>query len=215
MTGNDVEKAFVTITPDYNSKGKFKIIQPAGAYFFKVTPANGVFNGKPVTLTIETLPDKIDVARRHTSAFAVKMADGWSRPISVEVDSRANPELLAKAREKVIKGTVSKEKKTIILTVDVPEEGYYWLFVKSSGSRHNINAEINGKKEKTQRMVHTPNYCKNPWSALSSTIYQGIPHRPTLLKAGKNIIKLRGKCSLSAFAVTKDADALRLAPDDL
>jgi hypothetical protein len=35
------------------------------------------------------------------------------------------------------------------------------------------------------------------------------------LKKGTNVIKAKGDVVITAFAVTQDADALRLAPDDL
>jgi hypothetical protein len=143
------------------------------------------------------------------------MCDGWSRPVSVEVDSRSNAELLAKARAKVIMGKVTCKNKVNTMTVDVPADGYYWLFVKSRGRRSNMNSTINGVAEKFRRMVHVPRHNKNPWCSYSTSVYTGIPNRPVKLKKGTNVIKAKGDVVITAFAVTQDADALRLAPDDL
>ena len=215
MTSNETEQAVVTITPDKNCRGKFRIVKPAGAYFFSVTPASGTFNGKPVQLIIKSEPGKITEARRNTSAFAVRMCDGWSRPVSVEVDSRANAELLAKARSKVIMGKVTRKNKVNTMTVDVPAEGYYWLFIKTKGAKGHMHSTINGVAEKNKRMVHLPRRSKNPWCCYSTTVYQGVANRPVKLKQGTNVIQAKGDTVITAFAVTQDADALRLAPDDL
>ncbi|MBQ7395154.1 MAG: right-handed parallel beta-helix repeat-containing protein [Lentisphaeria bacterium] len=215
MSSDKVEQAVVTLTPAKGCKGKFRIIQPRGADFFSVTPSSGTFDGKPVKLVVRTVPGKIKAARRNTSAFAVKMCDGWSRPVSVEVDSRANAELLAKARKGVIRGSVTGSGKVQTLTVNVPKAGYYWLFVKCPGKRAYVTTQINGGKPE-KRMVHCPRYNKNPWCVFSTTIYQGVPNRPVKLKAGKNTVMVKSDITrITDFAVTANADDLRLAPDDL
>ena len=214
MTSDETDQAVVTITPDKNCRGKFRIVKPAGAYFFSVTPSEGNFDGKPVKLTVKSEPQKIKEARRNTSAFAVRMCDGWSRPVSVEVDSRKHAQLHAKARSKVIMGKVTRKKNLCTMTVEVPADGYYWLFVKAP-VRQSITSTINGVREENTRLIHAPRYNKNPWSSYSTTIYQGKPNRPVKLKKGVNVIEAKGGSVITAFAVTQDADALRLAPDDL
>ncbi len=215
MMNDETEQAVVTITPDKNCRGKFRIVKPKGAYFFTVTPAEGKFDGKPVQLVVKSLPGKISTARRHTSAFSVRMCDGWSRPVSVEVDSRSNAKLLAQARESVIHGKVTRKKGVNTITVEVPEDGYYWLFAKYRGAKNHIASTINGVAEKNKRMLHRPAGCKYPWCSYSTTVYQGVPNRPVKLKKGLNTIVARGETIITAFAATKDADSLRLAPDDL
>ena len=50
----------------------------------------------------------------------------------------------------------------------------------------------------------------------STTIYQGVPNRPVKLKAGKNSVMVKSDITrITDFAVTANADDLRLAPDDL
>ena len=215
MESGKTEQAVVTITPDKNCRGNFRIVKPRGAYFFSVTPAEGKFDGKPVKLVVKSLPGRIKTARRHTSAFAVRMCDGWSRPVSVEVDSRANAKLLAQARKNVIMGKVTNKKGINTMTVDVPEDGYYWLFAKISGPKSSFVSTINGVKEKANRMFHAPSYNKNPWCSYSAYVYQGTPNRPVKLKKGVNTITAECPTIITAFAATKDADSLRLAPDDL
>ena len=149
------------------------------------------------------------------SAFTIKTCDGWSRPVSVEVDSRANAGLLAKARKNVITGSVEKKGKNQILTIDVPKEGHYWLIVKTSGRREYFMTQINDEKPE-KRMVHAPRYNKNPWCALSTTIYQGKPNRPVKLPAGKTIVTIKQtEPAITAFGIAENADDFRLAPDDL
>ena len=99
-------------------------------------------------------------------------------------------------------------------TVEVPESDYYWMFVKSIGREYVMTRLNGGKPEK--RMVHYPRYNKNPWCVYSTTVYQGKANRPVKLKAGKNeLVVLADSFKITDFAVTKNADDLRLAPDDL
>ena len=215
MADDSVEEAIVTVTPVKGCNKSFKIIQPAGADFFTVTPKEGKFDGKPVKLTVRTAPKNIKAARRNTSAFAIKTCDGWSRPVSVEVDSRINKTLLAKARKNIFTGTVVKKGKNQILTVNVPKDGYYWLIVKTFGKREFFMSQINNQKPE-KRMVHFPHYNKNPWCTLSDTVYQGKPCRPVKLSAGKTVVTIRqAEPEITAFAITQNADNYRLAPDDL
>lgn len=215
MLTDEVEQAVVTLTPNPGSKGTFKIIQPKGADFFSVTPSQGKLDGKPIQLTVSSLPGNIKAARRNTSAFAVKMSDGWSRPVSVEVDSRANPRLHAKSRKNIIKGSIERKGNFQILTVNAPKAGYYWMFVKTSGPREFFMATINNGPE-NKHMTHPPRNSKTPWCCLSYTVYQGKSNRPVKLKAGKNIIVVKKATPhMTDFAITRNADDLRLAPDDL
>ena len=215
MTSDESEQAVVTVTPDKNCRGKFRIIQPSGADFFTVTPKEGVFDGKPIQLVVKSAPENIKTARRNTSAFAVKMCDGWSRPVSVEVDSRANAKLLKAARKNIIKGKIECDGETQTLTVDVPKEGYYWLFVKTTGEKAYVQSSLNGAKNQ-KRMAHTPKYNKNPWCVFSTTVYQGVPNRPVKLSVGKNELKIFSTAfKVTDFAITRNADDFRLAPDDL
>lgn len=86
--------------------GSFEIYQPEGASFFKVTPNRGRFeSNKPVTLTVTSVPEKIKQARRNTSAFCIRTENGFSRPVSVMVDSRENKTLIAEMRKDVIYGS--------------------------------------------------------------------------------------------------------------
>ena len=215
MLNGETEQAVVTVTPKEDCRKSFKIIQPDGADFFSVTPGEGKFDGKPVQFIVRSVPSKIKTARRNTSAFVIKTCDGWSRPVSVEVDSRANPKLLEKARKNVIVGKVEKKGKNQLLTVDVPKEGHYWLIVKTFGRREYFMAQINNEKPE-KRMVHFPRYNKNPWCALSTTIYQGKPNRPVKLPAGKTVVTIKqAEPEITAFAIAENADDYRLAPDDL
>ena len=221
MINDETEQAVVTVTPKKGCKKAFRIIQPKGADFFTVTPSQGKFDGKPIQFIVKSNPAKIKAARRNTSAFAIKTCDGWSRPVSVEVDSRANAKLLAKARKNMIIGKTAKNGNTQTLTVDVPKDGYYWLVVKASGKRREyFMAKINDNAPE-KRMVHFPRYNNNPWCALSCTIYQGKPNKPLKLAAGKTVITITSTTpgaeapTITAFAITENADDFRLAPDDL
>ena len=221
MINDETEQAVVTVIPKKGCKKAFRIIQPKGADFFTVTPSQGKFDGKPIQFIVKSNPAKIKAARRNTSAFAIKTCDGWSRPVSVEVDSRANAKRLAAARKNMIIGKAVQNGDTQILTVDVPQDGYYWLVVKASGKRREyFMAKINDNAPE-KRMVHFPRYNKNPWCALSCTIYQGKPNRPVKLAAGKTVISVKPLKAdieipvITAFAITKNADDFRLAPDDL
>ncbi|MBR5162109.1 MAG: hypothetical protein IKW80_10810, partial [Thermoguttaceae bacterium] len=201
----------------------FQIVQPDAADFFTVTPQSGTLkSGQTTTLTVRVNPAGVKQARRYTSAFAIRTPSGFSRVVSVTVDSRENARLLAQARkDAVYASSISKNPDGgVALVFNVPADGEYWLFAKTgsqSGAWRYMS--LNGR-EKKNVISHGSKRTDQPWLNVSSPVYGGDgagPNRPIPLSKGKNTIILYGRHSSDSVPVLKaalaiDPDAFRLAP---
>ena len=137
----------VTLTasqPGFRSA--FRICRNAESRHFRVEPEQGTIEyGRPVTLTVTIDPEKIDTARLHSGAFLVRLPDGLSRPVSVYADSSRDPELLARTRSGVIYGEASSQTDgETTLTIDVPQEGEYYMFIRMPEPPWAISASVDG-----------------------------------------------------------------------
>ncbi|MBQ6614868.1 MAG: right-handed parallel beta-helix repeat-containing protein [Thermoguttaceae bacterium] len=206
---------------DYSDS--FQIVQPSAADFFTVTPQSGTLKSdQTTTLTVRVNPAAVKQARRYTSAFAIRTPSGYSRVVSVTVDSRENARLLAQARKDAIYASDVKVLPDggTKLTFDVPADGEYWLFAKTgSQSAAWRYMSVNGQ-EKKNVIPHGSKRTDQPWHNVSSPVYGGDgagPNRPIPLSKGKNTIILYGRQPSDAVPVLKaalaaDPDAFRLAP---
>lgn len=219
VTSATPESRKITVTPQPGFTGKFRIVKPFNAKCFKVEPESGTFaNGKAVELTISTIPSAVTKAQRFVTAFSIRLEDGLSRPVSVAVDSRKHPQLLKEARTGAIYGTVTKTDNASILTVNIPEDGDYWLFLreKAAGSSANINTSIDGGKTVRRMIIHPVN-SKYPWVILAARTFNGENNTPLKFTKGTHSIEISPAkgFDFSDFAVTKDPDTFRLAPEEL
>jgi hypothetical protein len=77
-----LSQTITAILPDGNSD--FTIQQNSAFDWFKVTPPHGTFQvGKPVTLTVTLADDAPNAPRRLKGCFTVKLANGYSRPVTL------------------------------------------------------------------------------------------------------------------------------------
>ncbi|MDO5581683.1 MAG: right-handed parallel beta-helix repeat-containing protein [Planctomycetia bacterium] len=222
MESEEAESAVITLLPeDEEYASDFRIVQPDGAFFFSVSPDQGrLEKGKPITLTVSVLPHKVRQARRNTSAFIIQTPDGYARPVSVAVDSRKHPRLLAEARKDALYGSVQKmEKGSTEIVFDVPKDGEYWFFVKTGGSNASWKWLSLDGGEKSRRISLRSRYTKDPWINVAEPVFSGEKfNRPFPLKKGKHIFTLssdsRSTVVIKNAALAADADAFRLAPDE-
>lgn len=218
--------ASVLVTADKNGKisgkavnaVKFRVIQPEGAVFFRVTPSSGTVEaGKSVRLTIEALPEKITQARLNSSAFLIRTADGFSRPVSVTVDSRPNAVLAVKDRGDAVYGKILPQKDgSAELEFDVPCDGSYWLF--AHGKHENCcwdSLNVDGG-EALPRIPLGAKAGDDIWRCAASSVYSGSANCPLPLTAGRHILRLNPRSGrilqLEETALSANPDAFRLNP---
>ncbi len=234
-SGDQADSKKVTVLIDGGDfSDDFSVLCPESAPFFKVTPNTGrLFSGKPVVLTVSSVPEKIDQARRNSSAFIIRTSKGYSRPVSVLVDSRENKNLIEKMRIGAVyaasiqenslpkKNSLTKAEKkqkehgakTASVVFDVPKEGEYWLFVKASGK---VRSLVLDNGEAIKRMPIGSHLTENAWYNIGSIVYSGDVNHPFKLTAGRHVFQLSTgtgeRCSVKAAALCEDPDAFRLCP---
>ncbi len=177
----------------------FRIVSPEASEHFRVSPAEGILEyGKPLILTVSSAPDRIRQARRNAGAFSVRLADGFSRPVSVETDSRRHPELRQKAHAGAIYGEVVKlpaEELELRFEVSVP--GAYFLFVRSAeNSSSRTRAALDGG-EPELRYLTTPLYTENPWRNVAEPMnkQRNLPYK---LAAGSHTFRISRQPGMKA-----------------
>ena len=204
----------VTLTasqPGFRSA--FRICRNAESRYFRVEPEQGTIEyGKPVTLTVTVEPEKIDTARLYSGAFLVRLPNGLSRPVSVYVDSSRDPELLARSRAGVIYGTVSpQENGETTLTIDVPQAGEYYMFVKMPEPPWVISGSIDGAEFRDFGLLRSRGNGPR-WISFGGCTYIGRPNRPTRFTAGRHTIRLRQLRKLRyqalGFALARNPEAM-------
>ena len=182
--------------------------------FFQVSPDRGTLAyGKPVKLTVSVKPEKITTARIHSGAFLIRLPNGLSRPVSVYADSTQNEALLRKDRANVIRGKVdSAGNGRVQLSVDVPRNGSYYMFLRSKKINHRIPVSIDGGEPARLILLGQPG-SREKWHVLGGFTYTGEPNRPILFPAGKHTIVLHNFPETpSGFALAKQPDELLAAP---
>ena len=207
--------ATVTLTvtdPAFGSE--FRIMSNEASRFFQVSPDRGTLAyGKPVKLTVSVKPEKITTARIHSGAFLIRLPNGLSRPVSVYADSTQNEALLRKDRANVIRGKVdSAGNGRVQLSVDVPRNGSYYMFLRSKKINHRIPVSIDGGEPARLILLGQPG-SREKWHVLGGFTYTGEPNRPILFPAGKHTIVLHNFPETpSGFALAKQPDELLAAP---
>ncbi len=215
----DLRPQQVTLTatkPGFRSA--FRICRNAESRYFRVEPEQGTIEyGTPVTLTVSIDPAEIDTARLHSGAFLVRLPDGFSRPVSVYADSTRNPELLARTRAGVIYGTVSPQVNgETTLTVDVPESGEYYMFLKMPEPPWAVSGSIDGAEFRDFGLLRSRGNGPR-WISFGGCTYRGRPNRPTGFSAGRHTIRLRQLRKLRyqafGFALSRDPEAMLFAAE--
>ena len=201
----------------------FQIVQPDAADFFTVTPQSGTLkSGQTTTLTVRVNPAVVKQARRYTSAFAIRTPSGFSRVVSVTVDSRENTRLLAQARKDAIYASKIRALPSggTALEFDVPADGEYWLFAKTGYQTPAWRYMSVNENENKNVIAHGSKRTDQPWHNVASPVFGGDgagPNRPIPLSKGKNTIILYGRQPSDRVLILKaalavDPDAFRLAP---
>ena len=201
----------------------FTIVQPEFADFFRVSPQSGTLkSGQTVRLTVQVDSEGVRQARRNTSAFAIRTASGFSRVVSVTVDSRENAKLLAEAREDAAFATEIQplDGGGTRIVFEIPKDGEYWFFAKSGANYGAWRfASLDGG-EKKRVIALGSKRTEKPWMSIASPVFGGDgggPNRPYQLSAGKHTLTLYGNrdsnlIPVTAAAATENPDAFRLAP---
>ncbi len=180
------KEATVTVTP--TRSGEFRVMHPRHTTHFTVSPAQGTFtSGKPVTFTVRSNLKGIEHARRNHGAFIVRMADGFSVPVSVTVDTQKHPVLLAKTRKAMLPGKVVKVSKTEYrMEFDIPADGKFYLFGESDpiGTRNILISRDDGEELKSS-------FHPFPFGCINTGHIFNQRNRPIPLKAGKHTFRVR------------------------
>lgn len=223
---DETQTSVVIQSENPNYAANFSIRQPESAPFFTVEPAAGrIEPGKPVTLTVRVNPNGVTQPRRNTCAFVIKTDDGFSRPVSVAVDSTRHPTLLARERAGAVYGTVTPEANgDATLTFDLPRAGAYWLFAQTGEGTYNNDAYTKGiwvarsidQGPNEESLTHTIRVRERAWCSVSSNVYSGRPNRPIHLCAGRHTIRLIAaegdRVNVTDAVMTENADGFRLSP---
>ncbi|MBE6425645.1 MAG: right-handed parallel beta-helix repeat-containing protein [Planctomycetaceae bacterium] len=194
----------------------FTIVQPEGANAFRVRPDSGTLQGNgSLKLTVEVRPENVRQARKNSSAFLIRTADGLSRPVSVTVDSREHAALLKKDRENAVYGVVRPVKDGAEVEFSVPRDGDYWLFVWGPKKRWK-RVRLDGQEPKESISLAPPGDGEL-WQNVAPRVFNGNANRPYSLKAGTHVFLLEAGAALefSNAALCEDPDAFRLAPKSL
>jgi len=128
-------------------KQTFRIEKTFEAEWLSVLPETGTVEpGKPLTLKVAPIPEKFTLARLNRTAFCIRFADGYSRPVAVCVDTTSNPALLRENRKNVIPGRDLRcEKGEARCTISVPEEGAFFLMIYGQPGEGDLTVSVDGK----------------------------------------------------------------------
>lgn len=192
----------------------FRIVQPEGANAFRVRPESGTIPGNAsLELEVEIRPENVQQARKNSSAFLIRTADGLSRPVSVTVDSRNHSELLKRDRKDVVYGVVRPVKNGAELEFSVSHDGDYWLFVRGPKTRWK-RVKLDGQDPQESISLAPPG-TGELWQNVASRVFNGKPNRPYALTAGTHVFLIEAGSALNFTdaALCEDPDAFRLAPE--
>ncbi len=202
----------LTVTVDDPAfKSEFQIFQNNCCKFFRVTPESGILAyGKPVKLTVSVNLAGIDSARTNSGAFLVRLPNGFSRPVSVYVDSTKEAKLLAMDRAGVIHGKIdSNSKAETVLSVEVPRDGLYYLFLRAT-EENKYQVRVDGG-EPTELLLRNGSP-QMAWRALS-TGHAAKRNCPYQFSAGKHTVVIQNFTGqIEGFAIAEKPEALLLAP---
>ena len=137
---------------------------------------------------------RADALRRQVTEQLHRMGehpDGLSRPVSVYVDSSRDPALLARTRSGVIYGEASSQTDgETTLTIDVPQEGEYYMFIRMPEPPWAISASVDGAEFREYGLLRSRGNGPR-WISFGGCTYRGQPNRPTRFTAGRHTIRLR------------------------
>ncbi len=203
----------VTVTvDDPNFKSEFKIVRNDSSSFIKVVPDSGTLAyGKPVVLSVSVDPAGVTSARLNAGVFLIRLPNGMSRPVSVYADTTADTTLVAKDRTNVIYGTIeSSSDHEASVSIDIPKEGGYYLFLRSAQRGKISSLSIDGTENKNA-VQRGGNVSQTKWRPVS--LAASSPNQPCKLSAGKHTIKLQGlPAKIEGLALSEKPDAMILAP---
>lgn len=163
------------------------------APYLNITPKKGVVpaNGT-LTLNVAVIPEKLPAARINRTAFIIRMPNGCSRPISVQIDNSDNAALLAKERKGALHGTAEHLGKTIKLIFNVKEAGDYFLHVRFDEGPTRFTWKRPNETEFTRAIAFTASGKPFPkWCFIGNSTYNGNPTHPVKLEPGTHVFEIQ------------------------
>ena len=208
------EKSVILSTKCPKAEIPFTIAKTYEADWLEVTPANGVITkDKPVVLKVKINASKFKTARINRTVFLVRTANGISRPVSVEADTRNNKALLKANRKDAIFAEVKNSGKATEFSCDVPEDGYYFLMLYGKVANCRADVYCDGKKLYSTKTKHPyavvvmEHENISSYFCLPNWVRKNIPIR---LSAGKHNFKIvfSNKYAPGGAALIKNANDL-------
>ena len=102
------------------------------------------------------------------------------------------------------------------LTIDVPESGEYYMFLKMQEPPWLISASLDGAGFRDYGLLRSRGNGPR-WISFGGCTYIGQPNRPTPFAAGRHVIRLRQLRKLRyqafGFALARNPEALLFAPE--
>lgn len=196
----------------------FVIRQPDAMDWFAVEPASGTIEpGKPLTLTVKLLREKMKDRRHYRGAFLVRTPDGLSRPVSFTTETDFVPPFRCeKPGETAIYqvcgvGPTPPGEPTALgaprtFSFDVPKKGRYYFLIHASSPirKPSVKAGVDGEDPQAFRQTFTP---YPSWVMLSPGGKFGNTIRSYDFEPGVHTVTVSGSKS-----VTYDAIVLTDAP---
>ncbi|MBQ7206209.1 MAG: right-handed parallel beta-helix repeat-containing protein [Lentisphaeria bacterium] len=179
VKNGDAAPKSAAVTAQVRGKGfssEFVIRKNDGVDWFDVTPARGVFrSGEKVAFTVKFHGEKMKQRRSYRAAFLIRLADGTSRPVTVEAETDfipparphregefalyldpakpSNGETAPMVDDKNgISGRCFElnrelcKDKVFEYKFQVPKDGRYYFLLRGYGPRRSIQAAVDGGK---------------------------------------------------------------------
>lgn len=161
--------------------------------YISVTPSTGMLQpGQPLALTVSVDKSKITQARHNRAVVLVRTPDGLSRHVTVHVDSQPDATLLAKDREGVVKGEISKKDGKWLLSFTLKKAGDYYLHAFFDKFVPGGIMQSYAGSEPKKVTTYGPRASSRPqWIFLGGNSYGGDgPNRPRHLEAGTHVFTI-------------------------
>ena len=161
--------------------------------YISVSPSKGVLQpGKPLELTVSVDKTKFTHARLNRAVVLVRTPDGLSRHVTVHVDSQPDAALLAKDREGVVKGKITRDGDKWLFTFKLDKPGDYYLHAFfDKYVPFNIMQSYAGSEPKRVTTYGSKSSINTQWAFLGGNSYSGEgPNRPRRLEAGTHVFTI-------------------------
>ncbi|MFA7230788.1 MAG: right-handed parallel beta-helix repeat-containing protein [Victivallaceae bacterium] len=221
----------VTVKPDSDWTGEFKIVKNQPFDWISVEPASGEFRaGQPVRFTVSVVPGKIKKAGLYKGLFLARMEDGFSIPVTVYATAVSGaPSVVAKMVGSAGFKSIKNQKclsgkylnldttnwnapggKPVEFSVEIPENGVYYLFlrVKSpappSSAHNSCYISVDGEKPQKVFFENAPEWV---WASIKFPNNKREPGTALELVRGKHSIKIwpRKTLLLDTIALSTDS----------